>query len=40
MPDKFFIDSNVIIYAYSRTEVEKCATARQIIDSPLSVVST
>jgi len=40
MPGKFFLDSNVVIYAYSRTEVDKRTTARRIIDSPLSVVST
>ena len=43
MPDnrpKVFIDSNVIIYAYSNSEKEKQQVARKIVEENYTVIST
>jgi len=38
--DKFFIDSNVIIYSYSNSEIEKQKIARRIVKENYTVIST
>jgi len=39
MPDNAFIDSNILIYAYSKTEPDKRQTARDTIDKYNSILS-
>ncbi len=40
MPDKVFIDSNIIIYAYSIDEPKKLALARNLLFSHATILST
>lgn len=40
MPDKVFIDSNIIIYAYSLDEPKKMAIARDILLAHETILST
>lgn len=40
MPDKIFVDSNIIIYAYSVDEPKKMTIARNILLSDETILST
>ncbi|MDR0829432.1 MAG: PIN domain-containing protein [Prevotellaceae bacterium] len=40
MQDKIFIDSNIVIYAYSGTEIEKSQVAKKAIKNNKTVIST
>ncbi|OGA41936.1 MAG: hypothetical protein A3G26_00125 [Betaproteobacteria bacterium RIFCSPLOWO2_12_FULL_65_110] len=37
---RIFLDSNVLLYAYSATDPDKCALARTLADNPGAVIST
>lgn len=39
MSAEFFLDSNIVIYAYSGQEVEKFEAANRLIDSGTAVIS-
>lgn len=40
MNDKIFLDSNILIYAYSKNEIEKQIIARDLVANFTSVIST
>jgi len=40
MPDKVFLDSNILIYAFSKSESKKCGIARKLWCRPDAWVST
>lgn len=40
MPDNVFLDSNVLVYSYSNSELEKQEIARQLIADTNSLIST
>ncbi|WP_409015105.1 PIN domain-containing protein [Dyadobacter sp. CY345] len=40
MKDRFFLDTNILIYSYSNSELEKQLIARRIITENLTVIST
>jgi predicted nucleic acid-binding protein len=37
---RIFLDSNVLLYAYSATDPDRCARARTLADDPGAVIST
>jgi predicted nucleic acid-binding protein len=40
MNDKVFLDSNILVYSYSVTEIDKQLIARKLVESTYSFIST
>jgi len=40
MNDKVFLDTNILVYSYSNSEIDKQQIARKIITDSHSVIST
>jgi predicted nucleic acid-binding protein len=40
MSDSIFLDTNILVYAYSDTELEKQTIARQLVSENISFIST
>jgi predicted nucleic acid-binding protein len=40
MSDKFFLDSNILVYSYSNTEIDKQLIARKLISENNTYIST
>jgi predicted nucleic acid-binding protein len=40
MSDSVFLDTNILVYTYSDTEIQKQAIARQLVSENISLIST